>query len=445
MIDPATLSDADAEQAVLGSAMLDPAAADECLALLRPEAFWREGHRRIWAAIGALRARMGPIDALLVAEELQRSGGLDAAGGPTYLADLVSSIPAVASAAAHAETVRGLHVRRQVVAAARAAMAAATDLQRTAEEVAAAVDDGLRAAADAAVSPEGPVPLADLVGTAYRHIEAIYDRSEEPGIATGVDLLDAVIGGGLHRGELAVVGAPPSEGKSALAESIAIHMALHGRRVLYATPEMTCLQVALRALAHIGGIDLRRFSGHPGMQTDDWPALSRAVALLSERGHDLHIDDRAQTIEAIAANARRLHSRGRLDLLVIDHLHELEWPKGQANENSAIGEIVRSCKSLAKRLDVPVLLLSQLNRNARSEKREPELHDLRGSGSIEQHANLVLLLQRKDEGDIPPRVVTVLVKISKNRDGVTGRLHLEHDRATGRFRDPKAQRANGAA
>lgn len=445
MIDRDRLCDTEAEQAVLGAAMLDLTAADDCLAVLRPDMFASDRHRRAWVGVAALRARSSGVDPLSLGDELQRSGDLDAAGGPTYLADLQASLPATANATHYAGIVRDLYVRRQIVAAARKAQAAACDVESAIGEVAAAVDSGLRAAADAAAAPDGPVPLSELVVPAYQRIEAIHDRSLEPGIPTGIDLLDALIGGGLHRGELAIVGAPPSEGKSALAEAVAIHMAMHGRRVLYETPEMTRMQVALRALAYVGGIDLRRFSGRPGMEACDWPALSRAVGDLSERGRELHIEDRANTIEAISANARRMNSRGRLDLIVVDHLHELEWPKGAGNENNAIGEIVRQCKALAKALDCPVMLLSQLNRNARSEKREPELHDLRGSGAIEQHANLALLLQRKDEGESPPRKVTVLVKIAKNRDGVTGRIYLEHDRATGRFSDPKAPRKDGAA
>lgn len=443
MIDRESLSDREAEQSVLGAALLDLAAADECLTILRPEMFYREAHRRIWQAIGRLRAKSAGCDVLAVSDELQRTGNLEAAGGLSYVSDLEGAVPATSNAGYYAGIVRDLFVRREIIRAAAEASEAARDIEQGIAEVSAAVDSGLRAAADAAVTQEGPVALSELVSPAFARIEAIYERTMEPGIATGIDLLDALIGGGLHRGELAVVGAPPSEGKSALAESIAIAMAAHGRRVLYATPEMTKLQVALRALAYRGGIDLRKFSGRPMMEAEDWPKLSLALARLGEEGRELYVEDQSMTIEAIAAHARRMRSRGPLDLLVVDHLHELEWPKGADTENRAIGEIVRTCKALAKRLDMPVMLLSQLNRAARNEKREPEMHDLRGSGAIEQHANLVLLLQRKHDGGTPPREVTVLVKIAKNRDGITGPLYLLHDRATGRFRDPKAK--EGAA
>ena len=440
MIDPQTLSDNDAEQSVIGAALLDLPAADECLTVLRANMFHREAHRRIWTAVGALRGKNAGCDLLTVCDELQRTGDLQAVGGPGYVADLQSAVPSTTNARHYAEIVRDAFVRREIVRAAQEAIAAARDVQQSLADVSATVDAGLRAAADAAVASDQPEELADLVMPAHEYIEAVYERRLEPGIPTGIGILDANIGGGLHRGELAIVGAPPSEGKSAIAQGIAMHMAAHGRRVLYATPEMTKLNVALRALAFRGEIDLRRLTGTPAMNADDWPRLEKALGALAKEGRGLWVEDKATTFEAIAAHARRLQARKPLDLVVIDHLHELEWPKGSDTENRAITEIVRGCKALAKRMDLAVLLLSQLNRAARSEKREPEMHDFRGSGAIEQHADLALLLQRKDDGEFPPRVVPVLVKIAKQRNGATGKLTLLHDRATGHFRDPKAHR-----
>ena len=442
-MDATTLCDLDAEQAVLGAALLDPSAADQCATLLRPEDFWRELHRLIWSAVTALRSRSVPCDLLAVAQEMQHGGAgtaaaLDEAGGVGYLADLSASVPATANAAHYAEAVRAGAMRRAVVRAATLAVYAARDLQRDPAEVAAAVDAALREVADAAAAPTGPVALPDLLQPAWEFVEGIHEGTREPGISTGIPLLDRHINGGLHPGELAVLGAAPSQGKSALAQALSLHIAARSRTVLYATPEMTGLTLALRALAYRSGVDLRRLWGSPRMAADDWPLLSRAVGALSEECRTLWVEDRATTWDAIAAHARRLHARQPLTLLVVDHLHELEWPAGADSEVRALGEIVAGCKRLAKAMGIAVLLLSQLNRTARAEKRAPALHDLRGSGAIEQHADLVLLLHpRVEEGETPPREVSVDVLIGKQRNGPVGALRLLHDRTTGRFRDQR--------
>ncbi len=426
------------EQAVIGAALLEVSAADECLPLLRPEAFSRLPHERIWGAIGRLRAEGKGCDVLSVATALE--GQAESVGGIAYLSDLTAAVPAIASARAYAGRVHEAHVRRQIVRAAREAIAAAEDPSQDAQALVGSVDRQMRSVTEAATWGDEPRPLPDLLAEAFSYVEALYEGTRQPGIGTGIPLLDRHLGGGLHPGELCILGAQPSAGKSALAESMALHIASRSRSVLYATPEMTELMVALRALAYAAGVDLRKLQGSPRMDGDDWTALSRALGTLAERTGRLWVDGHVTTWDGIAAKARRLHSVHGLDLLVVDHLHELEWPTGADSENRAISEIGGGVKRRATAVGGAAPLRSMLTRAARSYMGAPRAHDLRGSGSIEQHADTILLLYPKDDSEGSPREITVDVIVEKQRNGATGIVGLSHDRATGRFRDPREGR-----
>ena len=436
MIDRETLCDTEAEQALCGIALTDTAAADEAMALVRPEAFYREAHRRIWQAVGTLRVRRSGCDVLTVADALQAAGDEHAVPA-TYLPALAQSAPSASMVLQYAEMVREAHARREVVRAAKAALATASDPARDLREVQAAVAEGLRGAA-AAAAGDGPVRVSDLVVAAVDEIESVYEGRVEPALATGVVDIDRAMDGGLRRGEMTVLGGRPSVGKSSLAQEIAAFVAVRHGHVLIASAEMSAAMVARRALSGASRIDGRRFSGRrgadPSMQDADWPALMHAVARLGESATRLWVDDRSRTMDAIAAQARRLHARDGLCLLVVDHLQHLRAPDHAENRTQAVGRMAAEVKDLAVALNIAVLVLSQLRRLAPGEDRKPRLSDLRESGDIEQVADTAILLHRAG-GDVPPPLCEVEAALLKNRNGDLAALRLWHERATGRWFD----------
>lgn len=433
VLDPRTLCDLEAEQAVLGACLLDAAAADECLAILRPEAFYREGHRRIWRCMARLRGDRRGLDVLTVSDALQAAGDLEAAGGVVYLSDLTAAVPSTANAPEYAQSVAEAHVRRELVRAARDAAETAADAGRNIAEVREAVLGRVARAAESTAAAERPATLADVVAAAYVHVGDVHEGSESAGIGTGIGALDRVLGG-LRRGELVVLGGRPSVGKSSLAQEIATAVAATGGPVLFASAEMPRRTIGLRALASEAGVDGRRLRGSPRMDEADWSRLGRAVTALQAVGQRLWIDDRSRTVPDIVAQARRLHAESPLALVVIDHLQHLRSPRDSENRNQAIGAMATACKDLATGCNCAVLALSQLNRQAPSQDRRPRLHDLRESGAIEQVADVVLLLHREAE-DPPPPVCQVDCAIAKERNGETGKVRLWHERPTGRWYD----------
>ncbi len=452
MIDRETLCDLEAEQALCGIALEDAAAADEALAVLRPDAFYRESHRRIWQAVATLRGRRSGCDVLTVADALQ-AAGKEQAVPADYLAQLARSAPAPAMALQYAEMVREAHARREIVRAAKAAMQVASDPARDLRDALAAAGDGLRNAADASAPGDGPERLSDLLVGAMDEIEAVYDGRVEPGLATGIPMLDRVTTGGLRRGEVFVLGARPSTGKSSLAQDIATFIAARYGGVYFASAEMSKRTVVLRGLASESGIDSRRFRGRKGgidpyLSERDWPELTAALGRLSEKAHGLWVDDKSRAMEDIAAQARRLHAREGLNMIVVDHLQHLRAPGGAENRTQAVGRMAAECKDLAVGLNVAVLLLSQLRRLAPGEDRKPRLSDLRESGDIEAVADLVLLLHRGG-GDVPPPLCEVECAMLKQRDGEVAAFSLWHHRPTGRWYDesnrPRHIRAAGDA
>lgn len=452
VIDRETLCDIDAEQALCGIALEDVAAADEALSVLSPEAFYRESHRRIWQAVGTLRAQRSGCDVLTVADAIQAAGHEQAVSAD-YLAQLSRSAPAPGMATQYAALVREAHARREIVRAAKAIIHVAGDPARDLSDAVSAASDGLRSAADASAPGDGPQRLSDLLVAAMDEIEAVYDGRVEPGLATGVPMLDRVTTGGLRRGEVCVLGARPSTGKSSLAQDIATFAAARYGGVYFASAEMSARAVAYRGLSSEAGIDGRRFRGRKGggdpyLLDSDWPVLSQALGRLSEKGQGMWVDESSRTMDEIAAQARRLHAREGLSLIVIDHLQHLRAPGGAENRTQAVGRMAAECKDLAVGLRVAVLLLSQLRRLAPGEERKPRLSDLRESGDIEAVADTVLLLHRAG-GDVPPPLCEIECSVLKQRDGEVAAFSLWHHRPTGRWYDesnrPRHMRAAGDA
>ncbi|HEY5790112.1 MAG TPA: replicative DNA helicase [Gammaproteobacteria bacterium] len=417
----------EAEQSVLGGLLLDNASWDRVADRIAEEDFYRRDHRLVFRAAKALIERGDPCDAVTLAERLTATGDLDDAGGLAYLGTLARNTPSAANITAYAKIVRERSVLRQ--------------LARVGTEIAnsAYSPDGKESAklldeAEARVFEIGDRGaggkdfrhIKDLLPEAIDRIETLYQQ-ETPitGVSTGFTDFDERTSG-LQQGDLVIVAGRPSMGKTTYAMNIAEHVAIKGERpVAVFSMEMPSEQLVLRMMSSLGHIDQHKVrTGR--LADDDWPRLTSAISLLNEAA--LFIDDSpALTPMEIRARARRLiREHGQLGLIVIDYLQLMQASGSAENRTNEISEISRGLKALAKELKVPVLALSQLNRNLeqRTDKR-PVLSDLRESGSIEQDADLVVFIYRDEvyREDSPDKGMAEII-IAKQRNGPIGKVKL---------------------
>ena len=420
----------EAESSVLGGLLLDNAAWDRVGDLLIDGDFYRYEHRLIYGAIGALINATKPADVITVFEHLQNQGKAEETGGLGYLNSLAQYVPSAGNIRRYAEIVRERSILRKLVTAS--------------DEI-----------STDAFNPKGR-PVADIVDQAEQKIFnigeqgsrmkqgfqamdslviALMDRVQEmadnpndvTGVPTGFYDLDRMTAG-FQAGDLIVLAARPSMGKTALAINIAEHVALHeGLPVAVFSMEMGAAQLAVRIVGSIGRINQSNL--RTGKLTDEeWPRLTEAIEKL--RNISLHIDESAGlTSSELRANARRLARQcGQLGLIVVDYLQLMSGSAGnEENRATELGEISRGLKMLAKELKCPVIALSQLNRSVetRPDKR-PMMSDLRESGAIEQDADIIMFIYRDDyytkEASKEPGVAEVI--IAKQRNGPTGTVKL---------------------
>lgn len=413
----------EAEQALLGILLGDPLAFDRVRDSLPESDIYRSDHRAIWSQIATLSDAGQSVDLFIVAERLERLGTLDQCGGLAYLIALAQNAPAAANIRRHAEIIAERAKLRALQAAARQIL---DDVDapgtRTAAEIAGDAERTLSGFVAADRGTEEPTTAADAMAAVLRDAD---NGATLPGLTTGIDDLDFLTGG-LEPGQLVIVAARPSVGKTAFALAVSSHSASTEGRVAIFSLEMTRRELAARLLVAESGIPARvlRTGPNPG----EWAALADAA---TKRGHSgLILDDRAAaSVAYIRARCRRLKREGGLSLAVIDYLQLMAPENPRANRNEQVGSLSRGLKALAKELRIPVIALAQLNRGseARADKR-PMLSDLRDSGEVEQDADAVLLLSRATEsGDV------IECDLAKHRQGPTGSFFLDFDGARMRF------------
>ncbi|MER3451768.1 MAG: replicative DNA helicase [Thermus sp.] len=427
----------EAEQSVLGSILLDSEILDGLEGLLpTPEAFYHEAHRKIFAAMQAIRARHLPVDLVTLSEELARRGELEAVGGLSYLVALQESTPTALYAEHYARIVAEKWALRRLIQAAGEAMRLAYEEAGSLDEILDQAGRKVLEVALAKTTPEGR-PLRELVHETFEHIEDLFqNKGETSGVRTGFKELDQLIGG-LLPGSLNILAARPAMGKTAFALTIAQHAALKDRiPVAIYSLEMPAGQLVLRMLCSEARIDMNRV--RQGALTDrDFSRLVDVAGRLSEA--PIFIDDSPDlTLMELRARARRLKAREEIGLLVVDYLQLISSPsKNGENRQQEIAAISRGLKGLARELSVPVLALSQLSRavEARPNKR-PMLSDLRESGSLEQDADLVMFIYR-DEYYNPhsEKAGIAEVIVGKQRNGPTGVVELQFHAQHVRFND----------
>ncbi len=427
------------ESSVLGGLLLDNSAWDRVGDLLTDGDFYRYEHRLIYSAIGMLINATKPADVITVFEQLQSQGRADEVGGLGYLNSLAQFVPSASNIRRYAEIVRDRSILRKLVSASdEIATNAFNPNGRAVSDIVDESEQKIFKIGEAGKrNNQGFQAMDSLV---VKLLDRVTEMAENPndvtGVPTGFYDLDRMTSG-LQAGDLIVLAARPSMGKTALAINIAEHVALNeGLPVAVFSMEMGASQLAVRIVGSIGRID----QGHlrTGRLTDDeWPRLSEAIEKL--RTISLHIDESAGlTSSELRANARRLSRQcGQLGLIVVDYLQLMSGTSSDGeNRATELGEISRGLKMLARELKCPVIALSQLNRSVeqRPDKR-PMMSDLRESGAIEQDADIIMFIYRDEyyskDACKEPGVAEII--IAKQRNGPTGMVKLAFLRQITKF------------
>ncbi len=438
----------EAEQSVLGGLLLDNLAWDRAGDLLTDGDFYRHEHRLIYGAIGVLIAGNKPADVITVFEQLQGLGKAQDCGGLAYLNALAQSVPSAANMRRYAEIVRERSILRKLIAASDDIATSAFNPQGRA--VSTVLDEAeskiFQIGEEGSRQKQGFQGIDKLVVQLIDRVQELHDNGAEEvtGVRTGFYDLDRMTAG-LQKGDLIVLAARPSMGKTAFALNIAEHVAVQeGLPVLVFSMEMGASQLALRLVGSLGRIDQQRLRTGK-LDSGEWERLTDAVERLGQV--QLYIDETAALTNAeLRARARRMARQfGTLGLIVIDYLQLMSGSSG-SDENRAteLGEISRGLKALAKELQCPVIALSQLNRSveSRNDKR-PMMSDLRESGAIEQDADIIMFIYRDDyyNKDSKEPGVSEIV-IGKQRNGPVGTVKLTFLKPLTRF-DNLAPGASG--
>ncbi len=420
------------EQSVLGGLLLDNSAWDRAGDLLVESDFYRFEHRLIYAAISSLINATKPADVITVFEHLQSLGKSDECGGLVYLNALARSVPSAANLRRYAEIVRERAVLRKLIAASDEIATTAFNPQgRPVDQILDEAEGKIfRIGEEGSKSKQGFVSMDSLVVQLIDRVNELHENGAEEvtGVRSGFYDLDRMTAG-LQPGDLIVLAARPSMGKTALALNIGEYVAVQeGLPVVVFSMEMGAAQLALRMVGSLGRID----QGHlrtGKLNDDEWGRLSEAVDKLGKVS--MYIDETAglSPTELRARARRQARHCGQLGLIVVDYLQLMSGSGGTSEENRAtvIGEISRGLKSLAKELRCPVIALSQLNRSVetRTDKR-PMMSDLRESGAIEQDADVIMFIYRDDyytkDASKEPGVAEII--IAKQRNGPTGVIKL---------------------
>lgn len=412
------LADFAAEQAVVGALLMAPVIADEIADIITSGDFYDHRHATIFTCITSLLARDRPVDAITVARELAVDGSLGRVGGAGYLHGVLAAVPTTAHAGYYARIVADYATRRRIRETAIRLDQYSTDLTRDIGDV---IDGAQRAVHEATV-PQAHNPVASYADLLDGTLGDVFDDDKPRGLSTGIGALDDVLGG-LKGGQLVIVAGRPGLGKSVLVTGFARAAAMRRNIPTFMVSlEMSNHETMCRILSAESDIELTRILRGGLTDLERGRLRSKAETI---RAAPFYVDDtRSSDLASVRTTARRTQQRHGLELLIIDYLQLMTATSGRRDtrpENRAteVGEISRGLKLLAGQLDVPIVAAAQLNRGPeqRTDKR-PQLSDLRESGSVEQDADIVILLHRPDYYDSEhQRAGEVDLMIAKHRNG----------------------------
>ncbi|MDG0814885.1 replicative DNA helicase [Bdellovibrio svalbardensis] len=427
----------EAEQSILGGLMLDREALDQIGDLLFAEDFYKPGHQKIYAAIKELHSKTQPIDIITVTNVLQAEGTLEMIGGPEYLISLLDKTISSANIASHAKIVREKSLLRKMI------LTNSKLIERAYDSDFVDVESFMDSAESEIFklsenkTQTGLVGSMEIVKASIQKIEELYKRKADvTGLATGFTELDKMTSG-LHPGEMTIIAARPSMGKTAFSLNVAQHIALRGKKcIAYFSLEMGKESMMMRMLSAEARVNMGEIRNGK-IQDSAWPKLINAASALSEAS--IFIDDTpGMSPFEIRSRARRLKAEHGLDCIMIDYLQLMSMKQKFSSREQEVAEISKNLKAIAKELQIPIIALAQLNRGVegRSDRR-PMLSDLRESGSIEQDADVIMMLYRDDyyDKEDPDKQGHAEVIVGKQRNGATGTVKLRFDAKYNRFRD----------
>lgn len=425
----------EAEKCLLGCLMLDKDAIVKVADFLRPEDFYKETHQKIFQAMLDLFQKSEPIDFLSVSNRLKEKGELEEVGGNSYLTELVNSVPTASHVLNYAQIVQNKKALRDLIEASHEIALLGYNEEDDIEVILDRAEKRIFSITQKSLRQKF-IPIKETLEEAFERIDHLSKREKRlRGVATGFIGLDSILSG-LQKGDLIILASRPSLGKSALALDITRNVAVKEKKAVgLFSLEMSRDQIVDRLIAAQAGVDLWRLrTGR--LQEDDFLAIQNALGILSEA--PIFIDDVASTnVLQMRAMARRLQAEYELGLIVIDYLQLIEARNPNLSVVQQVTENSRALKSLAKELNVPVLVLSQLSRAVEQRSPQiPRLADLRESGSIEQDADVVMFIYREDKyNPNTPRKNIADIIIAKHRNGPPGKVELYFDESTVSFKN----------
>ena len=420
-------NDIEAEQAVLGSMMLDNDAVMDAINILKPEDFYREENKLIFSAMVNLNGRSEPIDLITVKDELISLGKFEVCGGLEYIASLPEKVPTTANADKYIRIVEEKSMLRSLIKTSNELLDLGYNQTLETDEI---IEKAEKEVFDLSLNRNRKdyTPIKDVLIETFANLEKLYNQKEHiTGVPTGFIDLDYKTAG-LHGSELILVAARPSMGKTAFALNIAANAAIRAKiPVAIFSWEMSKDQLVTRMLSSETGIDSNKLKTGK-MDEDDWIKLSEGLGPLSEA--EIYIDDTPGiSITEIRNKCRKLKLEKNIGLVIVDYLQLVSGSNIRKNgsREQEISEISRSLKIIAKELNVPVIALSQLSRapEQRKDDHRPMLSDLRESGAIEQDADIVMFLYRDDyyNQESEKRNIAEII-LAKHRSGSTGTIEL---------------------
>ena len=430
----------EAEQSVLGALMINQEAVAKVADTLRSEDFYRQDHSIIFQAMVALYERRMPIDVVTLCDHLENSGDLEKIGGAAYVTNLANLVPSAVHVVSYATIVREKAILRRLISAA----AEISDLGYKEDgDIDEVIDEAEQVLFQVTQRFTGQqfVPIRDVLTTSFERIDDLHKhKGKLRGVPTGISTLDKLIAG-FQPSDLIILAARPSMGKTALALNFAQHAAENEVAVGIFSLEQSKEQLVDRMLSAQSGIDAWKLrTGN--LNEEDFPKLGEAMGVLAEA--PLYIDDTPNmTVLQVRTKARRLQSEHGLGLIIVDYLQLMSGrPSRDPNRVQEISEISRGLKGLARELNVPVIALSQLSRAVEQRpNHQPQLSDLRESGSIEQDADIVMFLYREDYYDPETERKSIAdLFIRKHRNGPIGDVELFFMSSQTRFRAVETRR-----
>ncbi|WP_426447624.1 replicative DNA helicase [Paenibacillus sp. S-38] len=416
----------EAEQAVLGAALIDPDTIVTLMEIIQPDDFFLAKHRTIYESMLDIADADDPLDVIILGDRLHRRKMLEEIGNVSYLTDLAKAVPTAANVEHYANIVREKAIQRQARSAIRKLGA---DEESNADELIANLQGTAEALSERKPKGKAFRMISDVAAVAFENLEVRYmnrqaGTGEVTGIPSGFPDLDRMTSG-FQRSDLIIVAARPSVGKTAFALNIAQSAGIKtGETIAVFSLEMGAEQLVQRMICAEGNIDASRVrSGN--MEGDDWEKVTMAIGRLA--GANIMIDDSPSlTVAEIRSKCRKLKKEKGLGMILIDYLQLISGTGKQENRQQEVSQISRTLKQIARELNVPVIALSQLSRNVeqRQDKR-PMMSDIRESGSIEQDADIVAFLYRDDYYDKESEKKNVIeIIIAKQRNGPTGTVEL---------------------